>query len=91
MAPVPLWARRVHRGAGLTSCWFWFCRYYWKGDIQDASEVLMLVKTKSSRVQRVVEYVRSVHPYANPEVLSLPVQDGSVEYLRWMDDAVPDD
>eukprot|EP00066_Takifugu_rubripes_P013738 XP_011603004.1 PREDICTED: LOW QUALITY PROTEIN: protein CutA homolog [Takifugu rubripes] len=65
--------------------------YYWKGKIQDASEILMLVKTKTSRIQQVTDYVRSFHPYANPEVLSFAVQDGSLSYMRWMDEAVPDD
>ncbi|KAM8743491.1 protein CutA homolog isoform 2-T2 [Acanthopagrus schlegelii] len=65
--------------------------YYWKGEIQDASEILMLVKTKTSRIQQVVEYVRSVHPYANPEVLSFPVEDGNLAYMKWMDEAIPDD
>ncbi|XP_041826941.1 protein CutA homolog isoform X2 [Melanotaenia boesemani] len=66
-------------------------RYYWKGEIQDASEILMLVKTRTSRIQQVIEYVRSVHPYANPEVLSFPVEDGSLAYMKWMDEAIPDD
>ncbi|XP_069015993.1 protein CutA homolog isoform X2 [Embiotoca jacksoni] len=66
-------------------------RYYWKGEIQDASEILMLVKTKTSRIQQVVDYIRSVHPYANPEVLSFAVEDGSLAYLKWMDEAIPDD
>ncbi|KAM4532706.1 protein CutA homolog isoform 1-T1 [Fundulus diaphanus] len=68
-----------------------FTMYYWKGEIQDASEILMLVKTKTSRIQDVVDYVRSIHPYANPEALSFPVGDGSQDYMKWMDDAVPDD
>ncbi|XP_041667010.1 protein CutA homolog isoform X4 [Cheilinus undulatus] len=66
-------------------------RYYWKGEIQDATEFLMLVKTKTSRVQQVVDYVRSVHPYATPEVLSFLVEDGSLAYMKWMDEAIPDD
>lgn len=65
--------------------------YYWKGEIQDASEILMLVKTKTSKIQQVIDYVRSVHPYANPEVLSFPVADGSLAYMKWMDEAIPDD
>ncbi|XP_027138015.1 protein CutA homolog isoform X2 [Larimichthys crocea] len=65
--------------------------YYWKGEIQDASEILMLVKTKTSRIQQVIDYVRSVHPYENPEVLSFPVEDGSLAYMKWMDEAIPDD
>ncbi|KAL7376281.1 hypothetical protein ABVT39_004600 [Epinephelus coioides] len=64
--------------------------YFWKGEIQDASEVLMLVKTKTSRTQQVIDYVRSVHPYANPEVLSFAVEDGSLAYMKWMDEAIPD-
>uniref|UniRef100_G3PTS0 Zgc:63972 n=1 Tax=Gasterosteus aculeatus aculeatus TaxID=481459 RepID=G3PTS0_GASAC len=38
--------------------------YYWKGEIQDASEVLMLVKTKTSRIQQVTDYVRLLQPDA---------------------------
>lgn len=34
---------------------------------------------------------RSIHPYANPEVLSLSVADGSLAYMEWMDEAIPDD
>ncbi|KAF3849325.1 hypothetical protein F7725_015822 [Dissostichus mawsoni] len=60
--------------------------YYWKGEIQDASEVLM-----TSRIQQVMDFVRSVHPYANPEVLSFLVEDGSLAYMKWMDEAIPDD
>ncbi|XP_033952255.1 protein CutA homolog isoform X2 [Pseudochaenichthys georgianus] len=48
--------------------------YYWKGEIQDASEVLMLVKTKTSRIQQVMDFVSDkkccCHPFAerhNPE------------------------
>ncbi|KAM4634068.1 protein CutA homolog [Polymixia lowei] len=65
--------------------------YYWKGEVQDATEILMLVKTKTSRIQKVIDYVRSVHPYENPEVLSFTVEDGSLAYMKWMDEAIPDD
>lgn len=64
--------------------------YFWKGEIHDASEILMLIKTKTSRIQHVIDYVRSVHPYAIPEVLSFPVGGGSLQYLKWMDEVVPD-
>ncbi|KAM9306270.1 protein CutA homolog isoform 2-T2 [Pholidichthys leucotaenia] len=66
-------------------------RYYWKGEIQDTSEILMLVKTKTSRLQQIIDYLRSNHPYANPEVLSFPVEDGSLAYMKWMDEAIPDE
>uniref|UniRef100_A0A8D0D9R1 Zgc:63972 n=1 Tax=Sander lucioperca TaxID=283035 RepID=A0A8D0D9R1_SANLU len=53
--------------------------YYWNGEIQDASEVLM-----------VSLLTKSVHPYENPEVLSFPVEDGSLAYMKWMDEAIPE-
>lgn len=65
--------------------------YYWKGEIQDATEILMMVKTKTNKVQQIVDYVRSVHPYANPEVISFLVEDGSLPYMKWMDEAILDD
>ncbi|XP_029025652.1 protein CutA homolog [Betta splendens] len=64
--------------------------YYWKGEIQEASEILMLLKIKTSTVQQVTEYVRSIHPYENPEVLSFRVEDGSLPYMKWMDEAIRD-
>ncbi|XP_030635819.1 protein CutA homolog [Chanos chanos] len=64
--------------------------YFWKGEIQDASEILLLVRTRSSLIQRLMDYVKSVHPYEIPEVLSFPVEDGSLSYMKWMDDAVPE-
>ncbi|CAL9682220.1 unnamed protein product [Knipowitschia caucasica] len=64
--------------------------YLWKGELHEASEIMMLVKTRTSRIQQIVEYVRSVHPYAAPEVLSFPVEDGSPEYLQWMDEVIPE-
>ncbi|XP_067341171.1 protein CutA homolog isoform X2 [Channa argus] len=68
-----------------------FTMYYWKGKIEDGNEILMLVKTKTSMIKQVVDYVRSVHPYANPEVLSFRVEDGSLPYMKWMDEAIQDD
>ncbi|XP_036385745.1 protein CutA homolog [Megalops cyprinoides] len=65
--------------------------YFWKGEIQDATEILLLVKTRTSKVQKLTDFVKSLHPYDVPEVLSFPVEDGSLPYMKWMDDAVPDD
>ncbi|XP_076140093.1 protein CutA homolog [Alosa pseudoharengus] len=64
--------------------------YYWKGEIQDATEVLLLVRTRTSKIQSLTEYVRSIHPYENPEVLSFLVEGGSLDYMKWIDEAVPE-
>ncbi|XP_042580173.1 protein CutA homolog isoform X3 [Cyprinus carpio] len=65
-------------------------RYYWKGEIRDTSEILLLVRTRTSLVQGLVTYIKAVHPYDIPEIISFPIDDGSQHYLMWMEDAVTD-
>ncbi|KAK2816459.1 hypothetical protein Q7C36_022730 [Tachysurus vachellii] len=67
-----------------------FTMFYWNGEIQDASEILLLVRTRTSMIQRLTEFVKSIHPYHTPEILSFPIQDGSDSYFKWIDHAVPD-
>ncbi|XP_076867322.1 protein CutA homolog isoform X2 [Brachyhypopomus gauderio] len=64
--------------------------YYWKGEIQDTSEILLLVRTRTSVIQKLTDYVKTIHPYDIPEILSFPVEGGSLSYLKWMDEAVPE-
>lgn len=64
--------------------------YYWKGEYQDASEILLLVRTRTSLIQRLNAYLRAVHPYDLPEIISFPIEDGSLHYLKWIEDAVTD-
>ncbi|XP_014404702.1 PREDICTED: protein CutA isoform X1 [Myotis brandtii] len=58
--------------------------YEWKGKIEEDSEVLMMIKTPSSLVPALTDFVRSVHPYEVAEVISLPVEQGNSPYLRWV-------
>ncbi|KAI4897619.1 hypothetical protein NFI96_030291 [Prochilodus magdalenae] len=64
--------------------------YYWKGEIRDTSEILLLVRTRTSLIQALTEFVIAMHPYEIPEIISFPIEDGSLSYLRWMDVAVPE-
>lgn len=59
-------------------------RYRWKGKIETASEVLLIAKTRRSRMARLIRRVREVHSYAVPEVISLTVAEGNPDYLSWV-------
>ncbi|KAM3843754.1 protein CutA [Vipera latastei] len=63
--------------------------YRWKGAVEEDAEVLLMIKTRSSRVSALAEYVRSVHPYEVAEVIAVPIQQGNPPYLRWVEEAVP--
>ena len=70
---------------GLTSV------YEWKGNIEKSQELLLIVKTKSTAFQTVVNAILDRHPYELPEIISIPINNGLANYLSWIDDNVTSD
>ncbi|XP_061088049.1 protein CutA homolog isoform X1 [Conger conger] len=64
--------------------------YEWQGKIEEDNEVLLMIKTRSSKVSALAEYVRSNHPYEVVEVISLPIDQGNPPYLKWLGEVVPE-
>ncbi|HEV2419165.1 MAG TPA: divalent-cation tolerance protein CutA [Terriglobia bacterium] len=62
--------------------------YRWEGKIQNDREFLLLIKTKRSLFRAVKESILQIHSYTTPEVIALPVTEGSQAYLRWIDDSL---
>jgi periplasmic divalent cation tolerance protein len=58
--------------------------YRWKGAVEEAAEVMLVAKTRAERAAALAARVRALHPYELPEVVALPVTDGSRAYLRWV-------
>ncbi|NXH61434.1 CUTA protein, partial [Rhabdornis inornatus] len=65
--------------------------YFWKGELEESTEILLLVKTRTSKIGELSNYVRSIHPFEIPEIISLPIDQGNPLYLKWIDDNVPRD
>ena len=59
-------------------------RYWWKGKLEAADEVLLIAKTTADRYPDVEKAVKTLHPYELPEVIALPIIKGSREYLDWI-------
>uniref|UniRef100_A0A671LSH2 Zgc:63972 n=1 Tax=Sinocyclocheilus anshuiensis TaxID=1608454 RepID=A0A671LSH2_9TELE len=64
--------------------------YYWKGEIRDTSEILLVLFKYIILTGTYMCSLRAVHPYDIPEIISFPIDDGSQHYLKWMEDAVTD-
>ena len=62
--------------------------YRWKGKIVHASEALLLVKTSDKMLDRLIARVKELHSYENPEILALPIEKGSREYLKWLEESL---
>jgi len=59
--------------------------YRWEGKIVTDEEVLLLVKTSGDLVyDQVIPVVKGIHPYEIPEIIALPVMQGSQSYLDWI-------
>ena len=53
-------------------------------DREDEPEVLMIVKTQKKLFNRLSRKVRELHSYTVPEIIALPIVDGSEDYLKWL-------
>ena len=58
--------------------------YRWEGAVQADAEFLLVVKTRTDRLEALASRVREIHPYDLPEILALPAAGGSREYLDWI-------
>ncbi len=58
--------------------------YSWQGRIEDDSEALMVVKTQGMLFHDLSARVKALHSYEVPEIIAVPVIDGSAEYLKWL-------
>jgi periplasmic divalent cation tolerance protein len=61
-------------------------RYRWNSTIETAAEFTLIIKTQAARFAEVEAAVTRLHPYKVPEILALPVVNGSQAYLKWITD-----
>ena len=60
--------------------------YRWKEKVEDDTEVLMIAKTKQSLFDPLMNKVKELHSYAVPEIIAIPVAEGSEDYLDWLNE-----
>lgn len=59
--------------------------YRWKDKIEDAAEFVLIVKSRRDVFAKLRDAIAHLHSYEIPEVIALPVVDGSDAYLNWLD------
>jgi periplasmic divalent cation tolerance protein len=58
--------------------------YRWQGQLEEAAELLLVVKTRADRSRALAARIQALHPYELPEVLELAPSGGSAAYLDWV-------
>ncbi len=59
-------------------------RYWWQGTVEQATEWLLIVKTRDELLDQVVAALRERHSYDTPEITATPIVGGNPAYLRWV-------
>jgi periplasmic divalent cation tolerance protein len=59
--------------------------YRWKGAIEEAGELLLVIKSRRDLFAAIRAAIQKIHSYEVPEVIAIPVVDGSESYLAWLD------
>jgi periplasmic divalent cation tolerance protein len=58
--------------------------YRWEGGIEQADEVVMLIKTSRTSIKAIEEAVMRLHPYDTPAFMALAVSQSSHAYADWL-------
>ncbi|MHA1214008.1 MAG: divalent-cation tolerance protein CutA [Candidatus Hodarchaeales archaeon] len=59
--------------------------YPWDGKIEEDEESIMILKTTDKNKEQILSLIRTEHPYDLPAFLVYPIQEGSKEYLDWIE------
>jgi len=61
-------------------------KYWWKGVLEESSEILLVIKTVDELVRKLVLFLEENHPYEVPEIIVLSVEEVSKPYEEWLYD-----
>jgi periplasmic divalent cation tolerance protein len=58
--------------------------YWWQGEVENAQEWMVVLKTTAGRVEQLIERLRAEHSYDTPEIVAVPIVSGNPAYLDWI-------
>ncbi len=58
--------------------------YWWRGKIERGNEVLLVLKTTTTRLSKLEKLIIAEHPYDTAEFIVLPLSSGNKRYLDWL-------
>ncbi len=62
--------------------------FRWKNEIEEANEFGIIVKTKTDKVKQIEKKIKEIHSYEVPCVISFKMDEGSEDYLKWIEESV---
>lgn len=62
--------------------------FWWESKVDRASEALLVIKSCQEKFAEIAETVKSLHSYAVPEIIALPISAGYQPYLKWINESI---
>jgi periplasmic divalent cation tolerance protein len=62
--------------------------YIWQGRINIDDEQQLLIKCQTQDFAKVQDCIKENHSYETPEIIQIPITDGSPEYFKWINESV---
>ena len=62
--------------------------YMWQGEVASENETKLLIKTKSEKMNQVIQTIKQLHSYEVPEIQVVDVATGNLAYFHWMDEVL---
>lgn len=62
--------------------------FWWEGKLDSAQESLLIVKTKATLLDGLIDSVKKLHSYSVPEIIALPIVGGNPDYLDWIEESL---
>ena len=62
--------------------------FQWKGRLEEEKESLLIIKTETRMIDRLIDAIKKLHSYEVPEIITLPITSGYSEYLGWIGDSL---
>jgi len=62
--------------------------YHWEGKVADEKEFVIFIKSTRDLFPEIKAAISKIHSYHTPEIICLPIIDGSRNYLQWISDSV---
>ncbi|MEM4187846.1 MAG: divalent-cation tolerance protein CutA [Candidatus Hadarchaeum sp.] len=62
--------------------------YRWQGKIERSREIILVIKTSAKKIDRLMSRIKELHSYQVPEIISLKIQRGLPQYLKWLKESL---
>lgn len=62
--------------------------YFWEGKVQQDRELLMMIKSHLNKFDELERIVADIHPYEVPEIIAVPIAEGSKKYIDWLENTI---